>query len=787
MISPRQLLHSIWRWLLRPDGFKAGVVTVGVLFGVYFGGGRVFQRGLEGIDARLIDWMFVWRAKAQGKAPTANRCVIVDIDDKSLAAIGQWPWPRTVVADLLRRICVDAPAVVGLDIVFAEPDRLSPRRFVEILARETGTRIELPADSLDNDVVLGDALAEGLPVVLGYLFVLEPDGTPIPEQAPFPDCNSTWVPSPPPDFVPPLLAAYRPLLNVPEIGESASTEGFFNAEAGNDAVVRQVPLFLQYDGRPFPSLVMEMYRRSIGEKTYKLLWGTDGMLGVRVGETFLPTTTKGMAMLNWRRERDSFPYVSAVDVLTGRTPPGTLRDKYVFVGTSAGGLHDLRSSPLAASVPGVEFHATLMDNILQGDLFRRDEFVERGIFTFGLLIGGLVLSAVLAYCPAAVGVSASILALFGSVWANYRFFFLANLHVGVTFPLLCIVLLILVVISANYLVEDRQKSYIRHAFAHYVSGRVVDRLLRDPRSLTLSGEQREMTIMFSDIRGFTGLSELFDAAGLAAFLNEYLTEMTDILLAEDGTLDKFIGDAVMAFWNAPSDQEDHARPGDRLRPAHAGAPGRTAGRLGGAGPAAGQDRRRHRHRPGQRRQHGQPRPLQLHRDGGHGEPGKPPGGADEDVRRGHPRLRTGAQRGQLAGQCPLCGPGAGEGTEGARPDLRAADQGDGGRGVDALAPGCRHLSGGRLRGLARGPCGAGEAVPRCSLRGVPRASGRIRDRPARELGRGVHAHQQVVLPLRQGRRREGPFRPFAPQDLYTVSNWVRRMISSCMPGERRTK
>jgi adenylate cyclase len=549
---------AVWRWLRRPDGFKAGVVTITLLLALYFSKSPEFHRGLRNLDARLVDWMFQWRLKWRGPTPTANRCVIVDVDDKSLAQLGQWPWPRTKMAEILRKVSEGKPARIGIDMVFAEPDRLSPRRYVAELARQTGTKIEVPEDALDNDVAFGDALAEDLPVVMGYVFVLERDGTSPPDKSPFPDCNISWVPPPPDDFVPPLVPAYRPLLNVPEIGDCATTEGFFNAWNGVDAVVREVPLFIAYDGRPFPSLVMEMYRASLDEQNYELDWGPNGMLGIRIRDKYLPTTPRGNAMLNWRGPRGTFPYISASDVLSGKISPKVFRDKFVFVGTSAEGLHDLRSSPLDSVIPGVEFHATLMDNILQGDLFRRDEVKEQGIFVFGLVVGGLIFCAVLTYCPPVFGVLFGIAVVLSSVSVNYYVFFLRNTQIGLAFPLLCMVPLLVIVTSVNYLMEDRKKAYIRHAFSHYVSERVVDRLMRDPRSLTLSGEEREMSIMFSDIRGFTGLSEQFDAAGLAAFLNEYLTEMTDILLAEDGTLDKFIGDAVMAFWNAPSDQDDHA-------------------------------------------------------------------------------------------------------------------------------------------------------------------------------------------------------------------------------------
>jgi adenylate cyclase len=555
MPSLRQFRNAVWRWLLRPDGFKAGVLTVGLLLALYF---RIqnqpdstFRDGLRSLDARLIDWMFNLR----GGKETVGDCVIIDVDDKSLAELGQWPWPRTVIADLLRKVSADEPRAIGMDMVFAEPDRLSPRRFAAELESVTGHRIELPDNALDNDVVLGDALAEGLPVVLGYLFVLERDQVEPPDQVPFPDCNINWVP---PDARAPLLRAWRPLLNVPAIEDGATTEAFWNAWVEGDAVVRQVPLFIEYGDMPYPGLALEMYRMGTGAKTYDLVCGSGGMLGVKVGDTFIPTTPDGMATLNWRGRRGAFPYISVCDVLAGRVSAGRFKDKYVFIGSSAGGLHDLRSSPMGSLIPGVEFHATLVDNILQGDLFHRDQVRESGIVTFGLIVGGIALAAVLTYCPALLGVLFGILVLLWSVAANYYIFFLRNVYVGVAFPLMSIVLIIVVVMSVNYLMEDRKKAYIRHAFGHYVSGRVVDRLMRDPQSLTLSGEEREMSIMFSDIRGFTGLSEQFDAAGLASFLNEYLTEMTDILLAEDGTLDKFIGDAVMAFWNAPSDQEDHA-------------------------------------------------------------------------------------------------------------------------------------------------------------------------------------------------------------------------------------
>jgi adenylate cyclase len=546
----RILLKHVWRWLLRPDGFKAGVVTMGLLLLLYLQGGRAFHQGLLGIDSRVVDWMFKWR----GGMPTAGQCVIVDIDDKSLAELGQWPWPRTVMADLLCKVASGKPTVIGMDMVFAEPDRLSPRRFAAELAQATGVQIELPEDSLDNDVALGEAI-DGLPVVLGYLFIMNQDGTPPSAEAPFPDCNMSWVP---PDAQSPLQRAWRPLLNVPEISDGGMTEAFWNAWTDEDAVVRRVPLFIEFDGRPYPALALEMYRVGIGVRNYELVCGANGMLGVRVGHDFLPTTPDGMAMLNWRGPGHTFPYVSASDVLSGKVRPDFFRGKYIFVGTSAGGLHDLRSSPLDSTIPGVEFHATLVDNILQGDLFQRDQVRERGLIIFGLIVGGLLFSAILAYSPALLGVLFGILALLSSVIVNYHLFFLRNVQICVAFPLLAILSFQVVVISVNYLVEDRRKAYIRHAFAHYVSARVVDRLLRDPESLTLSGEEREMSIMFSDIRGFTGLSEHFTAAGLAAFLNEYLTEMTDILMAEDGTLDKFIGDAVMGFWNAPADQEDHA-------------------------------------------------------------------------------------------------------------------------------------------------------------------------------------------------------------------------------------
>ena len=580
------------RKLTRASSFTAGVVVIVVAVIYYLVGGREADRFVTALDDHVLDAMF----RTRGMSLTSGQVVIVDIDEKSLSRLGQWPWPRTRMAELFRKIDAAGAKVAGLDIVFAEPDRTSPLQFAPVFQKYFREGVDPKAEIPDNDAVLGTAVGETR-TVLGYFFQMSDDGLRAAKpQPPAPqfsipatsiapgvwvDANGKLQPPKnrdgaaherdvPVDALNKVPLSYRPVLNLETIGQNCLSEGFFNAEPGSSGTIRQVPLFIRYDmdastaKEPdkrvavfYPSLPMEMLREGFKEAP-KLSVGHNGFAGVSFGQRAVPTDDRLQICLNFRGPPSTFRYVSAVDVLDGVLGANTLRDKYVLIGTSTWGLRDLRATPFASTCPGVEILATVIDNILVGDPLRQDEYTQTGVVLTIIVLGGLLLAALLSYAGPVPGGIAGVVTVFLVVFCNYRFFFLRQQVVGVAYPLLTLLLVFVVVTLFNFFFEGREKRYIRGAFSLYVSPSVVDELVRRPEKLSLEGEVKVLSVMFSDIRGFTSISEKLKAREMSAFLNEYLTAMTDIIMGERGTVDKFIGDAIMAIWGAPLDDADHA-------------------------------------------------------------------------------------------------------------------------------------------------------------------------------------------------------------------------------------
>ncbi|TLM66793.1 MAG: adenylate/guanylate cyclase domain-containing protein [Deltaproteobacteria bacterium] len=547
--------------------FKAGclVVLAACLFFLSFDEQK--PELIAALDSRGMDGMF----RLRGAQPTQNAVVIVDIDEKSLRALGQWPWPRDVVARLVDRIRAAGARVVGFDVVFAEEDRTSPHRALAYLGQRAPHLVppgflaaagELPG--LNNDQLLGDAVA-GMPSVLGYVFLTRDDGLKDPAAAPFPSVNVRSTPGDIPFDALRLVPAYRAVINVPAVSR-ASSEGFFNFFPDASGMVHKVPLFLQMDGIPYPSLALEMLRVAEGETEAVIhtsrygRGGRHGMLGVTVGRHFIPTDDFGQMAINYRGPVGTFPYLPAIDILNGERL-GELKDRYVLIGTTAAGLHDLRATPFSTIFPGVEIHATVIDNLLRGDIMTHDPMAERGLTFLLIIIGGVLLSALLAYGSPLLGGIGGCCFLLAALAGNYQFFFCRNQIVGLTYPLLVILAIFPVVSLFNYFFVGREKRFIDRAFSRYISPQVVQQLKRNPGQLTLSGEEKELTVLFSDIRGFTTISEQMTALQLGRFMNRYLTAMSREILAEHGTVDKFIGDAIMAIWGAPLADPGHAEHG----------------------------------------------------------------------------------------------------------------------------------------------------------------------------------------------------------------------------------
>jgi len=549
---------------LKLSPFKIGCLVILAACLIFYSFGNQKPALLTALDNRVADAMFRWR----GPVKDTGSVVIVDIDEKSLQKVGQWPWPRNIVAQLIRQILDAEPRVLGLDIMFAEQDRTSPSRYVAELQRIFNIELPSPADlsvnpeSLNHDLALGNAVASG-PTVLGYAFQLYDDGLKNPQDLPFPSCQIRVQPDTTPFRDLALIQAYRGVVNIMDVAQGLS-EGFFNVFPDPSGTIRKVPLLMMLDDIPYPSLALEMYRVGIDQvdftiqASHRIKTPETGLLGIAVGERFIPTDDNGQLAVNFRGPGKTFPYLSAVDVLRGQHRPA-LKDKYVLIGGSASGLFDLVATPYASLYSGVEVHASIIDNLIADDPFSHDIFTEIG-WTYALIVvGGIFLSLILSFSGPLLGGLGGLLIIAAALFGNYHLFFLEQTLVGVVYPFLTFLLIFLAVSVGNYFFEGREKSFIRMAFGHYVSPRVVSQLIDNPAKLSLKGEQKQLSVLFSDIRGFTTISEQMSSEQLSSFMNEYLTTMSDCIIDHGGTVDKFIGDAIMAIWGAPLDDEEHAR------------------------------------------------------------------------------------------------------------------------------------------------------------------------------------------------------------------------------------
>jgi adenylate cyclase len=545
---------------------KAGLLVVAAAAGLYLlqfrGDLPLLDRLTRSFDNRAANIMFL----ARGPVPATGQVVIVDIDEKSLAdpELGQMPWPRDRMAKLLRGIHAAGPRAIGIDIVFAEPDRTSLSTVLPAIEKRLGQSVKLGPDD-DHDAVLGRAVAD-TGAVLGYLFVMEDDG--LPGDGRMPASVPVELPKGMGELNT-LINAYRATLNVPAVDDRGLLAGYFNMFPDESGMVRKVPLLMGYrafaDLPPgvYTSLALSVYCAGAGVGKVEMPVSEQrGFHAVKVGEREMHVDPQGQVHVNFRGPagplKGTFRYVSAGDVYHGRADKTLLADRYVLVGTSAGGLVDLRPTPFSVAGPGVEVHASVIDNLIASDAMRQDRFLELAVTLLLILAGGGVLAVVLAKAgPVWGGLTGSgFIAL--AIVGNYHAFFRNNLVVGVTWPLLAVLAVFLAVTLANYFTEGRQKRFLRGAFSRYVSAEVVDELVKDPHKLSLAGEERVMTIMFADIRNFTSISEKMQPQEVCALLNDFLTEMTDQIKFYRGTVDKFLGDEIMAFWGAPTGDNLHA-------------------------------------------------------------------------------------------------------------------------------------------------------------------------------------------------------------------------------------
>lgn len=486
----------------------------------------------------------------QPRKVTQRPVVIVDIDEKSLAKYGQWPWPRTRVADLVRRLTSAGAAAIAFDIVFAEPDRLSPGLAADTfqgLDPETRSRLKtMPS----NDQVFADALRQA-PTVLGE------SGLPAPVQQPALDLPLTGLATLGANPEPYLLSFPGLLRNIPILEEAAPGRGLFTIRTERDGIVRRVPVIMMAQGKLMPSLTFEMLR--VVTKADTILVKTDeaGIRSVAVPGFQLPTDRNGQLWVYFSKH-DRKRYISAADVLEGAVGPETVGQKLILIGTSAVGLLDVKTTPLDPVLPGVEVHAQVLESALTRSVLSQPNYAIGAEMLAAILFGLAIIALAPVLGPFALLAFGAVIVciLIGTSW---YFFTQQLLLIDFTFPLVASTSIYLTLVFSSYVREQAQRRRIRSAFGQYLSPALVEQLAHSPEKLVLGGEEREMTIMFSDVRGFTTISETFknDPQGLTALMNRFLTPLTNAILDRKGTIDKYMGDAIMAFWNAPLDDKTH--------------------------------------------------------------------------------------------------------------------------------------------------------------------------------------------------------------------------------------
>jgi len=493
-----------------------------------------------------------------------RRIVIVDIDEKSLGEIGRWPWSRSVMAQLVERLFErHGIGLLAFDVVFAERDSSSGMDVVDRIARD-----ELKADAafqsayarvrpaLDFDARFAASLT-GRPVVLGHYFNQT-------ERA----VRANVLPKP-------VLAkgafAGRAVVfdewkgytgNLPLLAESAWGGGHINPVVDDDGVLRRVPLLVEFEGEYYEALSLTVFRALLSKtlgatQSVQPVFGDERLEFLRIGPAQIPVDNHAAALVPYRASGGAFQYISAADVLKDRVPADSLRDKVVLLGTSAPALADLKATPVSNAVPGVEVHASMIAGMLDQD-FRQRPWYTLGAEVVLLVIGGVTLAVLI---PLLSALWATVVVAAGTVLIVMFNFVLWR--EGLVLPLASSLLMVAALYTMNmaygYFVESRSKRLIAQRFREYVPPEVVAKMERDPARYDMPRDA-ELSILFSDVRGFTGISEALRPAELREYINEYLTTMSVIIRSRHrGTLDKYIGDAIMAFWGAPMEDAEHAR------------------------------------------------------------------------------------------------------------------------------------------------------------------------------------------------------------------------------------
>ncbi|MDO9213385.1 MAG: adenylate/guanylate cyclase domain-containing protein [Methylococcales bacterium] len=482
---------------------------------------------------------------------------IIDIDDESLKRIGQWPWSRTVISQLITNLSNAGTAAIGFDIVFAEADNTSLHNTLplwkQILSDVEYKQLKTKLVTIPSyDEALAQVIAK-TKVVLGFSFIQQTNNT-VPVVK-----SGISISGASPQQT--LLNFQGAVKNLDLFEQVATGNGSFNITAEIDSIVRRLPLIYHANNNYYPSLVLELLRVAQGDtgiiiKTQQVNENEPVTVeSIKVGNTIIPTDAAGNLLVYYTQEIPTRT-IPAWKILENKLQSNELSGNIVLVGTSAAGLKDQRPTPLNSFSPGVEIQANALEQVISGSYLYRPDWLTGLEITVMAVIGLFLIRFMSRFGSMSIIVTLLFISIIVAVsWYTFKYY---HWLVDPVYPSIAILIIYLIVSLLNYFKSESERKYVRNAFSHYISPALVEKLVKNTEVLTLGGEMRDMSVLFCDIRGFTSISEQLDAGHLTQFINQFLTSMTTVILNEKGTIDKYIGDCIMALWNAPLEDINHA-------------------------------------------------------------------------------------------------------------------------------------------------------------------------------------------------------------------------------------
>lgn len=545
---------------------RIGFLMVVLVFVIFF----LKLSFLGAVSQKMADFNF----KVRGPMPGNRDVVVVAIDQRSEDKFGRWPWTRSVIAGLITRINKYNPRVMGIDIVFsypeARPDRDLAGRLLAVTPENHPLRgiLQQAEKNADVDGILAAAIHGSGRVVPGYFFLTSEEDSSrlkLDNEADYKIIKHSRFPAvkfPPGGFKGKLrineAVGVKP--NIKQITDAAVYTGYFNMYPDDDGMMRNMTNVIGFNGKYFPSLSLQLLRGWYGDEQMKMEVEEYGVKGFHVGPKFIPSDEHGRTPINFYGDEKMIPTVSAADLaedgLADEKLEPMFRDKIVIFGATAVGIYDLRSTPFGV-MPGVYLHAFFIQSVLDDIVLNKAGWFI--IFNAASILAlGLLLTLAMKRLNVAGGGALALALIIGYLWFQRYMFETRHTVLEVLYPIMAVFAVYGGIAFYKYLVEASERQYVKKAFEHYLSSDVIDKIMADPDKLRLGGEIKLLTATFSDVKNFSGFSEKLSPNNLVELLNEYLTEMTNIILAKDGTLDKYIGDAIVSFYGAPLEFEDNA-------------------------------------------------------------------------------------------------------------------------------------------------------------------------------------------------------------------------------------